>query len=58
MKSQITLKAFFPASEWLKGYSLKTLGSDSIAGITLAAYAIPVSLAYAMLAYASEPGMA
>jgi high affinity sulfate transporter 1 len=43
-------KKFFPASEWLAGYSIKILGSDAIAGITLAAYAIPVSLAYAMLA--------
>jgi sulfate permease, SulP family len=43
-------KKYFPASEWLKGYTLKTLSSDTIAGITLTAYAIPVSLAYAMLA--------
>ena len=43
-------KKYFPASEWLPGYNLKILGSDSVAGITLAAYAIPVSLAYAMLA--------
>jgi len=43
-------KKFFPASEWLTGYSLKIFGSDAVAGITLAAYAIPVSLAYAMLA--------
>jgi SulP family sulfate permease len=43
-------KKFFPASEWLKGYNLKIFGYDAIAGVTLAAYAIPVSLAYAMLA--------
>lgn len=36
--------------EWLSDYNLKTLGSDTIAGITLTAYAIPVSLAYASLA--------
>jgi high affinity sulfate transporter 1 len=36
--------------QWLSGYNLKTLGSDTIAGITLTAYAIPVSLAYATLA--------
>jgi sulfate permease, SulP family len=36
--------------QWLSGYSIKTLGSDTIAGITLTAYAIPVSLAYATLA--------
>jgi len=34
----------------MSGYNLKTLGSDTIAGITLTAYAIPVSLAYATLA--------
>ena len=36
--------------QWLSEYNLKTLGSDTIAGITLTAYAIPVSLAYASLA--------
>ncbi len=44
------LKSLFPATVWLKGYSLKTLSSDTVAGITLTAYAIPVSLAYATLA--------
>lgn len=39
-----------PAIRWLSDYSLKLLGDDTIAGITLAAYAIPVSLAYATLA--------
>jgi len=43
-------KRLFPASQWLPGYSLKIFGNDSIAGVTLAAYAIPVSLAYATLA--------
>ena len=32
------------------GYNLKFFGNDTLAGITLAAYAIPVSLAYATLA--------
>ncbi len=50
MNSKFRLKSLFPAAEWLKGYTLKTFASDSIAGVTLAAYAIPVSLAYAMLA--------
>jgi SulP family sulfate permease len=40
----------FPPLEWFKGYSHKSLKSDVIAGITLAAYAIPVSMAYATLA--------
>ncbi|MCP3369381.1 SulP family inorganic anion transporter [Bradyrhizobium cajani] len=41
---------FFPPTGWLAAYRLEWLSSDAIAGITLAAYAIPVSLAYAALA--------
>jgi len=44
------LKKYFPPLQWLSDYSFRTLGSDTIAGITLTAYAIPVSLAYATLA--------
>ncbi len=44
------LNKFFPISSWIKNYSLKTLSSDAFAGITLAAFAIPISLAYAALA--------
>jgi SulP family sulfate permease len=44
------LKKHIPPLQWLSGYNLKTLSSDTIAGITLTAYAIPVSLAYATLA--------
>ena len=44
------LLKLFPSSLWFKGYNSKTLKSDFIAGITLAAYGIPVSLAYATLA--------
>src|SRR6476469_4549138 len=40
----------FPPANWLANYRLAWLSSDAIAGITLAAYAIPVSLAYAGLA--------
>jgi MFS superfamily sulfate permease-like transporter len=40
----------FPPVSWLANYRLACLPSDAIAGITLAAYAIPVSLAYAGLA--------
>jgi SulP family sulfate permease len=39
-----------PAIKWLSDYSLNLFGSDTISGLTLAAYAIPVSLAYATLA--------
>jgi SulP family sulfate permease len=41
---------FFPPSNWLATYRRGWLPSDAIAGVTLAAYAIPVSLAYAALA--------
>lgn len=41
---------FFPPSGWLAAYRGSWLPSDAIAGVTLAAYAIPVSLAYAALA--------
>jgi sulfate permease, SulP family len=54
----MTLRAFqragwigvFPPLTWLAEYSLSWLRYDTIAGVTLAAYAIPVSLAYAGLA--------
>src|ERR1700751_6360797 len=39
-----------PAAGWLADYRIEWLASDAIAGATLAAYAIPVSLAYAGLA--------
>ena len=39
-----------PATRWLADYRVEWLASDAIAGATLAAYAIPVSLAYAGLA--------
>ena len=41
---------FIPSIKWLREYNLMILGSDSVSGLTLAAYAIPVSLAYATLA--------
>src|SRR4051794_7827880 len=41
---------FFPPLNWLATYRSEWLSSDAIAGVTLAAYAIPVSLAYAALA--------
>ena len=40
----------FPPATWLARYQRSWLRSDAIAGVTLAAYAIPVSLAYAALA--------
>ncbi|HSQ80628.1 MAG TPA: SulP family inorganic anion transporter [Casimicrobiaceae bacterium] len=43
-------RALFPPAQWLPGYRGAWLRHDAVAGITLAAYAIPVSLAYASLA--------
>lgn len=42
--------AAIPAAGWLATYQPRWLGADLVAGVTLAAYAIPVSLAYAGLA--------
>jgi high affinity sulfate transporter 1 len=39
-----------PPLQWLPGYQIWWLKSDLVAGITLAAYAVPVSMAYASLA--------
>ena len=39
-----------PPARWLAEYRASWLRSDVVAGVTLAAYAIPVSLAYAGLA--------
>jgi high affinity sulfate transporter 1 len=40
----------FPITGWLLQYQPAWLGFDLVAGVTLAAYAVPVSLAYAGLA--------
>lgn len=44
------LKKIFPILTWLPNYTTSLLKKDLVAGITLSAYAIPVSLAYASLA--------
>lgn len=44
------MKQIFPPLQWIKNYSPSYLRSDIFAGITLAAYGIPVSMAYATLA--------
>ncbi|NWG23699.1 MAG: STAS domain-containing protein [Pseudorhodoplanes sp.] len=41
---------YLPPVTWLLGYRFEWLPRDIVAGVTLAAYAIPVSLAYAGLA--------
>src|SRR5512144_2908457 len=40
----------FPPAQWLPTYQAQWLKNDAVAGVTLAAYGIPVSLAYASLA--------
>ncbi|MGZ3862655.1 MAG: SulP family inorganic anion transporter [Bacteroidia bacterium] len=44
------LKKIFPILNWLPGYNAEFLKSDIVAGFTLTAYAVPVSLAYSSLA--------
>ena len=43
-------RAAIPPAQWLVAYRPQWLAQDAIAGVTLAAYGIPVSLAYASLA--------
>ena len=43
-------RAVFPPARWLATYQPGWLRHDAVAGVTLAAYGIPVSLAYASLA--------
>lgn len=43
-------RAIFVPAQWLPAYKVRWLSSDLVAGVTLAAYGIPVSLAYATLA--------
>jgi sulfate permease, SulP family len=52
MQSERALRwlSHVPAVRWLADYRAAWLGGDIIAGVTLAAYAVPVSLAYAGLA--------
>ncbi|MBK6833389.1 MAG: SulP family inorganic anion transporter [Bacteroidetes bacterium] len=44
------LNKIFPILTWLPNYTTNLFKKDLVAGITLSAYAIPVSLAYASLA--------
>ena len=46
----MTRSSLLPITNWLRQYQPKWLSQDLISGLTLAAYAIPVSLAYAALA--------
>lgn len=46
----MNLSSIFPPAKWLREYQPGWLPKDVVAGITLAAYGVPVSLAYATLA--------
>jgi SulP family sulfate permease len=43
-------RTVFPPIQWISLYRINWLAADLVAGVTLAAYAVPVSLAYATLA--------
>jgi len=49
-KSAGKWRGALPCIGWLRAYRIAWLPRDAVAGVTLAAYAIPVSLAYASLA--------
>ena len=49
-RSRLAWLSRFPPARWLAQYRIAWLPHDVVAGVTLAAYAIPVSLAYAGLA--------
>jgi sulfate permease, SulP family len=50
LQKETAWSGWFPPARWLAEYRSSWLFSDILAGVTLAAYAIPVSLAYAGLA--------
>jgi hypothetical protein len=50
LRKMSTWLCWFPPAGWLAEYRAAWLPGDMIAGVTSAAYAIPVSLAYAGLA--------
>ncbi len=49
-RTATAVAAILPPLDWLPRYEMSWLPKDAVAGVTLAAYAIPVSLAYASLA--------
>ena len=49
-RGRLALGMVLPPLQWLPRYRASDLPADAVAGLTLAAYAIPVSLAYATLA--------
>src|SRR5260370_38508618 len=49
-RSDLAAFGWFPPARWLGGYRANGLPGDIVGGVTLGAYALPVSLAYAGLA--------
>jgi high affinity sulfate transporter 1 len=49
-RSGLAKLTYLPPVRWLATYRLRWLANDALAGVMLAAYAVPVSLAYAGLA--------
>src|SRR5947207_14847426 len=50
LASGLDWRRYLPPFNWLAEYQFSWLTSDVVAGVTLAAYAVPVALAYATLA--------
>ncbi|KAL5218696.1 hypothetical protein ABZP36_019380 [Zizania latifolia] len=50
-RAMAVLRYVFPIFEWAPAYTLGTLKSDLVAGITIASLAIPQGISYANLAY-------
>ncbi len=50
VKRSLDYRTLFPPLDWLPKYQARWLSWDAVAGVTLAAYAVPVSMAYASLA--------
>src|SRR5580698_5739746 len=50
MADRTAWRSLFPPIAWVASYEPAWMGADLVAGVTLAAYAIPVALAYATLA--------
>ncbi len=50
LHNSFRISRFLPCLSWLRGYQVESLQEDVVAGTTLAAYLIPLGIAYASLA--------
>ena len=46
----LSVENFVPSLSWLRGYRLRFLKPDLLAGLTVAVMTIPQSMAYALIA--------